>query len=129
MLSQQLFQTLRHHRDAILTAFAFAHCNLVLREVDVFHTQSQQLAEPHPRAVRTRLIRQPGQPGTKQLVEQYGAKLVCVRYRYDEDAGKRYKTIELIIDESPYAPSRPKIKPETIVGVRIGLQETDWQRK
>jgi hypothetical protein len=49
---------------------------------------------------RTRLIRQPGQPGTKRLVEQYGSKPVCVRYRSDDEAGKRYKTVELIVEES-----------------------------
>ena len=73
---------------------------------------------------RTRLIRQPGQPGTKRLVEQYGPKLVCVRYRYDAEAGKRYKTVELIVEESNYSPSQPGISPETIVGVHVGLQET-----
>jgi hypothetical protein len=78
---------------------------------------------------RARLIRQPGQPGTKRLVEQYGPKLVCVRYRYDDKAGKRYKTVELIVEESNYSPSQPKISPETIVGVRVGLQEIAWQRK
>lgn len=54
--------------------------------------------------MRTRLIRQPGQPGTKRLVEQYGAKLVCVRYRYDEPSGKRYKTAELIVAAAPRRP-------------------------
>ena len=78
--------------------------------------------------MRTRLIRQPGQPGTKRLVEQYGAELVCVRYRYDDQRGKRYKTIELIVEESSYAPS-PKFKPDTIVGLRIGINETGLQKR
>ena len=42
-----------------------------------------------------------GSPGTRRLVEKYGAALVCVRYRVDRHAGKRYKTVELIIDELP----------------------------
>ena len=79
--------------------------------------------------LRTRLIRHPGQPGTKKLVEQYGSELVCVRYRYDAERGKRYKTVELIIDESPYTPSLPKIKPETIVGLRIGFRELNLRQK
>lgn len=78
--------------------------------------------------MRTRLIRQPGQPGTKKLVEQYGAGLVCVRYRYDDQRGKRYKTIELIVEESAYAPPS-KFKPDTIVGLRIALPETVLQKK
>lgn len=79
--------------------------------------------------MRTRLIRQPGQPGTKKLVEQYGSELVCVRYRYDDQRGKRYKTVELIVEESSYSPSSPKLKPETIVGLHIGLNECGLQKK
>lgn len=30
-----------------------------------------------------------GQPGTKRLISQYGARLMCVRYRYDPVQGKR----------------------------------------
>lgn len=78
--------------------------------------------------MRTRLIRQPGQPGTKKLVEQYGTELVCVRYRYDDQRGKRYKTVELIVEESAYAPPS-KLKPNTIVGLRISLAETVLQKK
>ncbi len=44
----------------------------------------------------------PGQNGTKRLAEQYGDQLVCVRYRYDKVKRKRYKTIELIIDEQAW---------------------------
>lgn len=79
--------------------------------------------------MRTRLIRQPGQPGTKKLVEQYGSELVCVRYRYDDQRGKRYKTVELIVEESSYWPSSPTLKPEAIVGLRIGLNESGLQKK
>ncbi len=41
--------------------------------------------------VKTRLDLKPGQRGTKKLSELYGDQLVCVRYRYDEKIGKRYK--------------------------------------
>jgi hypothetical protein len=44
----------------------------------------------------------PGQNGTKRLVEHYGDQLICVRYRYDKLKRKRYKTIELIIDEQAW---------------------------
>ncbi|PLX88586.1 MAG: hypothetical protein C0619_12410 [Desulfuromonas sp.] len=46
----------------------------------------------------------PGQKGTKQLTEQYGDRLICVRYRYDSSTQMRYKTIELIIDEQKWTP-------------------------
>jgi hypothetical protein len=32
---------------------------------------------------RVRLHLKPGQKGTKQLLAQYGDRLICVRYRYD----------------------------------------------
>lgn len=42
----------------------------------------------------------PGQRGAKRLLEQYGAKLVCVRYRYDRQKQKCFKTVELIVEKS-----------------------------
>lgn len=69
----------------------------------------------------------PGQKGTLKLVELYGSRLVCVRYRYDEQSRKRFKTVELIVEESPWSP--PPIKPDKIVGVRVELNETELQRK
>ena len=49
--------------------------------------------------LRTKLTLRPGQRGTKKLLKQFGDRLVCVRYRYDETSGKRLKTAEIIIDE------------------------------
>jgi len=48
----------------------------------------------------------PGQKGTKQLTAKYGSKLVCVRYRYDSARMKRFKTVELIVDEQDWHPSK-----------------------
>jgi len=45
-------------------------------------------------------IRRPGQRGAQKLVARYGDRLVCVRYRYVATAGKRYKTVETILDEA-----------------------------
>ena len=55
--------------------------------------------------MRTRLILKPGQRGTKRLGKQYGDRLLCVRYRYDEKRRKRLKTVELIVDEVDWQPS------------------------
>ncbi len=74
--------------------------------------------------MRTRLIRQPGQPGTKRLVKQYGAELICIRYRYDHQRGKRYKTIELILEESSRQPPVRPFQNEEIVLIRIEFSET-----
>lgn len=43
----------------------------------------------------------PGQKGTRRLLEQYGDKLLCVRYRYDELRQVKMKTVEIIVDERP----------------------------
>lgn len=69
----------------------------------------------------------PGQKGTRKLVKLYGSRLVCVRYRYDEQSRKRFKTVELIVEESQWTP--PPIKPDKLVGVRVELNETELQRK
>lgn len=54
--------------------------------------------------LRTRLTLKPGAPGTKKLVAEYGSRLVCVRYRYDQSSGRRFKTVEVIIEDRPWTP-------------------------
>jgi hypothetical protein len=71
----------------------------------------------------------PGQKGTKKLHAQYGDRLLCVRYRYDRQQQKRMKTIELIIEESPWTPPRAPISASTIVGIRIAFEEVELQRQ
>ena len=66
---------------------------------------------------------QPGQPGTKKLLEKYGDKLVCVRYRYDREQKWRTKTAEIIIDEGPLDTSIPRIPANKLVFLRIDFDE------
>jgi hypothetical protein len=73
--------------------------------------------------LRTRLTLKPGRSGTRDLVEQYGSKLVCVRYRYDDELGIRYKTVELIVDEKPWTPPTANYRPTDLVHVRIEAHE------
>lgn len=75
--------------------------------------------------MRTRLKLRPGMRGTKKLVEKYGDRLVCVRYRYDEAQGKRYKTVELIEEEAAWIPAGKAIPPDTILAVRVEYAETE----
>lgn len=42
----------------------------------------------------------PGQKGAKRLPDQYSAKFICVRNSYDDQKRKRFKTMELIIEDS-----------------------------
>lgn len=64
----------------------------------------------------------PGQNGTKRLVEEYGDRLVCVRYRFDATRGVRIKTVELFVDERPL--TRPRFRDDDLVPVRVGYDET-----
>src|SRR5947209_5905497 len=77
------------------------------------------------RIMRTLLHLKPGQKGTKQLLAQYGARLVCVRYRYDVQQQKRFKTVELIVAERAWEPPPPRFAADAIVGVRVGFTEVE----
>ena len=57
--------------------------------------------------MEARATLRPGQKGTKKLVTRFGDRLICVRYRYDTTRGKRFTTVELIVDESDWTASIP----------------------
>ncbi|MBI2383445.1 MAG: hypothetical protein HYV18_05180 [Gammaproteobacteria bacterium] len=74
--------------------------------------------------MKTRLTLRPGQNGTKKLSQKYGDRLLAVRYRYDAARNIRIKTVELVEEELPWAPTLPsKRNPDEPVFVRIGLSE------
>lgn len=73
--------------------------------------------------MRTRLTLHPHQDGAKQLREQYGEQLVCVRYRYDEMTKERWKTVELIIEKSPWEPPLPQWPDDTVVALQVAAPE------
>ena len=68
----------------------------------------------------------PTQPGAIKLAEQYGERLVCVRYRHDATGHHRYTTVELIVAQAPVKPrtagSAAKLQ---IVALRIPYEEAD----
>ena len=70
--------------------------------------------------MRTLLHLKPGQKGTKQLLAQYGDRLVCVRYRYDAQQQKRFKTVELIVAEREWNPPAPRFAADAIGVARCG---------
>jgi len=77
----------------------------------------------------TLLHLKPGQKGTKQLLTQYGDRLICVRYRYDAQRKKRFKTVELIVAEREWEPPPPRFAVDTIVGVRVGFAEVELREQ
>jgi len=77
--------------------------------------------------MRTLLHLKPGQKGPKQLLAQYGDRLVCVRSRDDAQRKKRFKTVELIVAERGWEPPAPRFAADAMVGVRVGLAERELQ--
>lgn len=73
--------------------------------------------------MKTRLTLRPGQEGTKRLVEQYGNALVCFRFRYDKKSGKRFKTVELIVESTDWTPPPSQYALEDIVALRISASD------
>jgi hypothetical protein len=68
----------------------------------------------------------PGQKGTKHLVEQYGGRVVCVRYRYDAIRRKRVKTVELVVAEADW---KPRFAPEAVVALRVAFADVATRRR
>jgi hypothetical protein len=79
------------------------------------------MAKRERQSMRVMLTLRPGQRGTKALVEEYGERLVYVRYRYDARARQRHKTIEIIIDSAEWSPPHA---PDEVVTLAIDWRET-----
>src|SRR5262245_46868107 len=77
----------------------------------------------------TRLTLHPNQHGARQLFAQYGERLVRVRYRYDKQRQKRFKTVELIIEESDWHPLAPQRVVDGIVQIRVAPSEVEVRRQ
>jgi hypothetical protein len=71
----------------------------------------------------------PTQGGAKQLPKQYGDRLVCVRYRYDETTKERWKAVELIIEKSTWTPPPPRWQGDTLVALRITGHEREVRQR
>jgi hypothetical protein len=78
--------------------------------------------------MRVRLTLPAGAPGTKRLVEEYGERLICVRYRYDEKRRRRLKTAEIVVDDVPWAPS-PQAESHQLVYVAIEYREWELRER
>ena len=80
--------------------------------------------------MKTRLTLRPGDNGTKKLLAKYGDRLLAVRFRYDPDRRRRFKTVELIEEELPWDPGPPPaMKPDTPVLVQIDYTETELRQR
>ncbi len=91
-------------------------------------------------AMLTQTILQPGQKGTKRLIDKYGDRLACARYRLDLESGRRCTTVEPIEEQTDFqtrpqaAPSNdePRLPPpstEQHLGVRVEYRESELREK
>ena len=78
-------------------------------------------------AMQTKLTLKPGQNGTKKWVEKYGKNLLYVRYRYDEKIGKRFKTVEIIVEEGVWLPEENKRKIDRGSTDRLGIRVAGYE--
>lgn len=64
----------------------------------------------HPDWAKTRVTKKvaPSQPGARKLARRHGAALVCVRHRQNLEGTVRYTTVELVVEEIPITPRKPK---------------------
>jgi len=65
----------------------------------------------------------PGQQGTKKLVEQYGERLLNVRYIYNAISGIKMKTVELVEEQKPWTKKRQYIPPNKIMHLKVEYDE------
>jgi len=74
-----------------------------------------------PGGVRKTL--RPGQKGTHKFVRDWGPRLVCVRYRFDEEEKTRYTTVEIVTEgPQPWSPPR-RPHPDALVWLRVRPDE------
>ncbi len=76
---------------------------------------------------QTRILKklEAGQDGTKKLVRQFGQQLVCVRYRQDRTAGRRYTTVEIVVDAGPMPEDQ---RSKRALMVRLRPMETELRQ-
>ena len=79
--------------------------------------------------MQARLKIKPEHRGTRKLPELYASRLICVRRRCDEQRQKRFKTVEIVVEEIPRTPKPKPIEKRAVAGLRIELEETDLRRR
>jgi len=94
------------------------------------NSPAARTTRPNLQATRVAKRIGPTQPGAIKLAEQYGERLVCVRYRHDPTGRYRYTTVELVVARGLVKP-RPRRQQPTklqIVAIRLGNAEHDLHR-
>lgn len=78
---------------------------------------------------------QPGQHGTHRFLDEWGDKLVAVRYRKTKDKSRAYTTIEIIVDERVVSTSTLNNRALNMTGrnrsvaIRVHYEESELRHK
>ena len=80
-------------------------------------------------ATKIRRTLLPGQPGTKKFLAEYGDRLVCVRYRYDEARRCKFTTVEVIAEQKIWKAETREPLLNTLVFVRVAYEETELRKR
>jgi len=74
--------------------------------------------------LRSQIVKKilPHQNGARRLSERFADRLVCVRYRTDPESGRRFTTVEILVEERTPAAPAPASHP-THQLIRIGWGE------
>lgn len=73
--------------------------------------------------MRTLQTLKPGDRGTRKLVEHFGERLVCVRYREDAATGRRFKTAEITVQDALPVPAEASQDPHELLCLEIDYHE------
>ena len=86
-------------------------------------------APAHKARISKKLL--PGQSGTKRHCRQFGDALVCVRYRHDERTGKRYSTVEIVVDvhEPPVDTAARLLDHDEIIAAHVDYYDIDLRAR
>jgi len=72
----------------------------------------------------------PSAHGTRKYVERSSDRLVCVRHRRNPALGRRFTTVEVVVDERLYPATSvlSAFSAPTSILVRIGYEESELRR-
>lgn len=96
---------------------------------------TKDMDSPQSKHMECRKRLMAGVKGTKQYQQQFGDRLLYVRYRHDKELQRRVTTVEIIVDEKPLAllpnrlttPSQPY--PNENVYVCINFNERELRAR
>lgn len=88
---------------------------------DLPHGRTPTPTSDNAPLLRSNIVKKlkPDQKGARRLSDRFGDRLVCVRYRTDPESGRRFTTVEIIVEERASTTPAP-----THQLIRIGWGET-----